>query len=495
MRDSAPRASEGGTELKAGAMSVGSIVFIVVATAAPLTSMAAAMPVAVAIGNGVGMPGTYLLAGCVLALFAIGYAAMSRHMTNAGAFFAYITVGLGRRFGMAGGLVAVLAYVLLTLYVVGLVGFFGNLVFLTELDLDIPWEVFSFGLLIFALAIGIRGIELSARLLGVMLILETGLLFLLDIATLITEGPGAFTLHALNPDTIFSGAPGIAFMFAFLSFIGFEATAIFGEEAEDPKRTVPRATMFAIGFITFTYLVSSWSIIAANGGDAAAALALEDPGNFTFNASASVLGEWSAHLMSWLLLTSLIALLMAIHNISSRYFMAFGREGVLPRALGRTHPRFKTPYLASVVQAAIVAAVVAVYALSGADPYLDLGNQTAGVGSLGVIALMAITSIAVIGFFWRRHDRNWWKHVIAPALAFCGLTAACYLILDNYELLTGSTSDLVNGLPWLLVIVALIGFVIGSLRPLRTPLDVFGTADGEPGGVHEAEEPEEALER
>lgn len=482
--DSPTRGSGGGNELKAGAMSTASIICIIVATAAPITAMAAVMPVAVAYGNGIGVPGTYLIAALVLGLFAVGYASMSRHVTNAGAFFAYITVGLGRRLGMAGGLVAVLSYNVLVLYAIGLVGYFGHQTFMSELGWDVPWQVFSLGVMAFALGAGLLGVELSARLLGVMLVLETGLLLLLDVAILFTEGPGAFPLSSLSPHEIFSGSVGIGFMFVFVSFIGFEAAAIFGEEAKDPRKTVPRATMLGIVFIGAVYLFSSWAIIAGSGGTDAQAVALEEPGLFVFAAAESMLGEWAGHVMSWLLLTSLIAVLMALHNMATRYLMAFGREGVLPKAFGRTHPRFQTPHVAACAQALFVLVVVVGYSLAGADPYLDLGNQTAGLGTLGLIALMAITSVAVIGFFWKRHDRHWWTHIVAPALAAVSLAVVCYLILDNYALLTGSTSEIVNGLPWLLLAVAALGFVIGWMRPLRTELDVFGTSDHRPGGVH-----------
>jgi amino acid transporter len=468
-------------ELKAGALGVGSIVFMVVATAAPLSAMIASMPIAVAYGNGIGVPGTYLLVGIILALFAVGYAAMSRHMTNAGAFFAYITVGLGRRLGMAGGLVAVLSYNMLALYVTGVLGFFANSVVLSELSINIPWEVFSFGLLAVVLVAGIRGIELNARVLAVLLVLETGLLLIFDVATLITEGPGVFSLDSFSPSSISSGSPGLAFLFVFLAFIGFEATAIFGEEAKDPKRTVPRATMIAIAFIAIVYLVTSWAAIGAMGGATAPAAALEEPGSFFFSATDSVLGGWSVHVMSWLLLTSLLAVMAAIHNMSTRYLMAFGREGVFPRSFARTHSRYQTPYIAAIAQAIFVAAVVAVYAIAGADPYLDLGNQTAGVGVLGVLSVMVVTSVSVVGFYWGRGDRNLWTHAIAPLLAALGLGYACYLVIHNYPLLTESTSDIVNRLPWMLVIVAVIGFTIGWVRPQRTKLDIFRAVDGESG--------------
>jgi hypothetical protein len=90
---------------------------------------------------------------------------------------------------------------------------------------------------------------------------------------------------------------------------------------------------------------------------------------------------------------------------------------------------------------------------------------------------MAVTSVAVIGFFLRRPDRHWWTHLVAPALAAIGLLIAVFLIVDNYALLTGSESAIVNGLPWLLVAVAVIGFIVGSVRPLRADVDVFGIGE------------------
>jgi amino acid transporter len=469
--------SDGKQGLKAGAMGVRSIVFMVVATAAPLTAMASAMPLALGLGNGIGVPGTYLAVAIVLALFAVGYAAMSRHLTNAGAFFAYVTVGLGPRFGIAAGLVAVLSYNVLVLYIVGLVGFFGSGILSTELGITIPWQAVSFGFLAAALVVGIIGVEINAHVLGVLLILETAMLVILDVVTFATKGPSAYPLSALSPTEIFSGSVGIGFMFVFISFIGFEATAIFGEEAKDPRRTVPRATKLAIALIGVVYLLTSWSLIAAAGAETAPAAALADPGNFVFNTAGSILGGWSVHVMSWLLLTSMIAVLFALHGMATRYLMAFGREGILPKALARTHSRFKTPHIAACVQAGVIAVAVLGYSVAGADPYLDLGNQTAGLGALGVIALMAVTSVAVIGFFLRRPDRHWWTHLVAPALAAIGLTIAVFLIVDNYALLTGSDSAIVNGLPWLLVVVAVIGFIVGSVRPLRADVDVFGIGE------------------
>jgi amino acid transporter len=462
-----------GERLRIGTVSPVGIVFMVVATAAPLTAMATALPLVVGLGNGVGAPGSYLLVALVLALFAVGYAAMSAHMTNAGAFYAYVTAGLGRPLGMAAGLIAVLAYNVLTLYVVGLVGFFAHQTFVDELGVDLPWWLYGGAALATALVLGIRGLELNVRVLGFLLIVETSLLMVFNVFTLARSGTAVLPPEAFSPSHVFSGSPGIALLFAVTCFIGFEATAIFGEEARDPRRTIPRATYLAIAFIGTLYVLTAWLIVGTNGGTNAGAVAGKDPGVYTFDALSAGLGGWSDDVVPWLLLTSLLAVLISLHNMSSRYLMAFGRSRVLPGALARTHPRFQTPYVAGYVQAAATALVAAVYALAGADPYLNLGSQTAGVGTLAVIVLMAACSFSVPFYFNRRGALQLWQHLIAPVAAGLALTFFAFLVVANYSLVSGSTSTLVNWLPALILIVGAIGFAIGLRRTDAAPLDAL----------------------
>ncbi|MBM7515061.1 APC family permease [Nocardioides nitrophenolicus] len=464
--------------LKADSITPWGIVFMVVATAAPLTAMATALPLVVGFGNGVAAPGTFLLVAVVLALFAVGYTSMSAHVVNAGAFYAYISAGLGRRIGMAAGLVAVVAYNVLTIYVVGLIGYFSQQTFEAQLGLDLPWWVFSALALAIAVVIGIRGVELNVRALGVILLVETGVLVLFDIVSIARHGLDVLPAQSFSPSEVMSGSPGLALLFAVTCFIGFEATAIFGEEARDPHRTVPKATYLAISVIGTLYVLTAWVLVGTNGGTDAGSVAAADPGVFTIDAMASVLGDGSTTVIDWLLLTSLLAVLMALHNMSSRYLMAFGREGVLPRYLAHTHPERQTPQAAGITQAALVAVVALVYVLAGADPYVDLGSQAAGIGSLSVIMLMALCSFSVPFYFRRRGAVRPWHHVIAPVAAGLALAYFSYVILDNYALVTGSDSDLVNAMPLLILATAVVGYVIGS-RQRRAPL-LDAVAQGDP---------------
>lgn len=468
-----------GGELKHGVMGAGSIAFLVIAAAAPLAAMVANVPLAIGLGDGKGVPGAFIVAGITLYLFSVGYAAMSRHITNAGAFFAYVSAGLGSRLGTAAGFVAIVSYNLLVVYLVGLLGYFGRSTVQAELHTTIPWEWFAFGSLALAGALAYYGIEIGTRVLTVLLAVEMSLLVAMDIGVLIKRGPGAFTPTSFSPHAVFSGAPGIGLTFAFLCFIGFEATAIFGEEAKDPRRTVPRATYIAIGTISVLYTVTSWAGVASVGGKTVKAFATGSNGASLFpDAAAAGLGGWAAHAMNWLVLSSLFATLIALHGMSSRYLFAFGREGLLPRGLGRTHPRYGSPGVAGAVQLAFTALVTLVYAVLHKDPYLDMAATLGSLATLGVVALQAAAAAAVVGFFRRRADRGIWSALIAPGLASLALVGVCILIVDNFSLITGKSSTLVGLMPWALLVVAAAGYLVGVVRPLRAPINVF--ADEQP---------------
>jgi amino acid transporter len=161
--------------------------------------------------------------------------------------------------------------------------------------------------------------------------------------------------------------------------------------------------------------------------------------------------------MTLLLCTSLFASWLALHNASSRYMFALGREGILPRYLGVAHGSHQAPSRASLAQTGVTAVVIAAFAIAGANPYLTVATSMLGFGTIGIVALQATACFAVIGFFRHRHERHWWRTLLAPLLGGIGLVAATVLIAANYATLTGSTSSVVNSLPWLLVLAGIAG--------------------------------------
>lgn len=102
-----------------GLLGTGDIIFMILACAAPMGVLAGIIPLALAFGNGAGMPGTQLLVCIVMLLFAMGYVRMIPHVRNAGAFYAYIALSLNKEAGVAAACVAFTAYVCATASVLG----------------------------------------------------------------------------------------------------------------------------------------------------------------------------------------------------------------------------------------------------------------------------------------------------------------------------------------------------------------------------------------
>ena len=445
------------SQLRRDAIGTGSLVFLVLAMAAPLVGFIFNLPLIIGFGVGVGAPGIFVAVAVVLFLFAVGYAAMSAHMSNAGAFYAYIARGLGTRLGLSAAYVALFSYTALLIGICGVFSYYAKSIVNDELHIDLPWQVWVAVLIVAVGVLAYRRVDVNARLLSVIFTCEILLALILDVAILFDEGLGAFTLDAFNPSKVFSNAPGVALTFAFATFIGFEATAIFAEETKDPKRTVPRATYFAVALVGAFFAIGSWALIAGVGASDAVAVTSKDPGTFVFTQMRTHVGSFAVHATNVLILTSLFGTSLGLHNAGARYLFALARDGVLPRPLAQTHPIQRSPWIATISQLSFIAVVVAIFAIAGADPLLLMGTSMVGVGTLGILSLMAVVGFAVIAFFWTRPERAPWPHVLAPLLGSAGLIGAIVLILHNYELVGHTTSDLLNRAPWLLIVLAVAG--------------------------------------
>jgi amino acid transporter len=315
----APQSPEGtaGGGLR-GSIGVIGIVFLVVAAAAPLTAIGGALPVMLAIGNGPGNPLAYVVAAVVLLLFSVGYAAMSRHVVDAGAFYTYVSKGLGARVGVGSAGLALLTYTAIQAGLYGLAGVTAEGLVVQYGGPDLPWWVWSFVLMAVVALLGYRNIDVGTKVLGVLLTLEIAVIAVVAVAVLVQGGANGIDFVSFTPSAFFSGAPGISIMFAIASFIGFEATAIYGEEARNPRRTVPLATYVAVVSIGAFYALSSWAIVLAFGSDGVVAAARADTAGLVFSAGAQYVHPVLADVMVVLLLTSLFAALLAFHNAISR---------------------------------------------------------------------------------------------------------------------------------------------------------------------------------
>lgn len=434
------------------------IVFFVVAAAAPLTAVVGASPAAFAFGNGAGVPGAFVLAGLLYLVFSVGFTAMSRHVGGAGAFYTYITQGIGKPAGVGGALMALVTYSAVQIAVYALFGVFmaGAI---APLGLDLPWWVWAYVVLLVVMVCGQRNIAFSGAILGVCMIAEIAILLLLDLGILFSGGgPEGIGFTSFAPATVFSPGLGVALVFVVGSFIGFEATAIFGEEAENPEKTIPRATYVAVLLITLFYAFSTWGIVQFYGPTKVQETAAAGLETFYFAASDAVLGAWASQIMNVLLITSLFACVLSFHNTLNRYFFALGREGLALRALGKVHEKHGSPHVAGLVQTAVAATILLLFILAGADPYAVVFSWMSALAVIGILAVQALVSVAIILFF-RRNATGYgvWTTMVAPAAALIGLVGSLLLVTSNLSLLSGSESLIVASFPYAMIAVGLAG--------------------------------------
>jgi amino acid transporter len=236
-----------------------------------------------------------------------------------------------------------------------------------------------------------------------------------------------------------SGSVAIALLFNFASFIGFEATTIYSEEARDPKRTVPRATYVAVLTIGVFYTLTTYLMVEGQG----AAGLQEYLGGLQPDPTAfrsTYIGVALTTVMSLLFISSVFAALLAFHNAVAQYLYALGREGLVPARLGRTNTKHLSPHTGSLSQSILAFVIVLIFVITGQDPVLALFTWLTQLGTLAIIVLMALASFAVVAFFApdRDLDRNVARTTVAPIVGGVAMTAVAIYAASQFRLLIGN---------------------------------------------------------
>lgn len=493
--------------LRKDAVGIVGVLFMAVATAAPITAMVGNVPIAVGFGNGAAAPAGYLVATIVLALFSLGYSAMAKHITATGAFYGFISHGLGRVVGMGAGALTTLAYVVFEASLVGIFAFFAHNFFSTHMGLDISWIWFAVVMLLANTTLTYFDVNLAVKVLGTFLISEIVMLLLMALSVIFTGGgPEGWSLDSLNPLNAFqnlqavvptpgstggtvavTGAAGIGLFFAFWSWVGFESTAMYGEESKDPKKMIPKAIMVAVLGVGIFYVFISWAALVGTGPNQAISLAQDGntAGNMFFGPVEEHLGHWAVIVFEFLLMTGSYACGMAFHNCAARYIYAISREDLIPglrRTLGATHAIHKSPHIAGFVQTAIATTIVFWFFLTGRDPYGQLYALMAIMGTTAIMIVQALTAFSCISYFHvqKRHPEsaNWFRTFLAPLLGGIGMIYVIWLLIENASFAAGSAaSDIVFKIsPWIVAITGVGGilFAVGAkyLAPKR--FDIIG---------------------
>ena len=446
------------------------VVFLVIAAAAPLAAMVGNVPLALGRGNGQGLPIAFVFATLILLSFSIGYAQMSKRVVNTGAFYTYIARSLGKPIGVGSAYLAVISYLAMSCGLAGGFGYFTSSA-LKSIGLSAPWWLISIiGIFIVAF-LTYRSIDLSAKVVGTLMVIEFLILIVFDFLGIAKHGAkalpsGSFTFHSFA-----TGSLAIAMMFAFTSFVGFESAALYGEETKEPEKTIPRASYIAVLSVGIFYIFTTWVIVGISGN-----LISEQQknlsGTFVLDLTKNIGGDLFYNFVGIFFCTSLLASFISLHNGAARYLFALGREGVLPKILGQYHPRHFSPFVGSFVATFVELLLTVLFLALRQDPYSFFAASMVGLGTLGIVALQALAALAVIFFFKNRRNRNLWKHIIAPGIGFIGLALAFVFASLNYSVLVNSKNLVIHYLTLILVLAFLSGLLWAVYLKRKKP-DIY----------------------
>ena len=474
--------------LKAGAVGLVGVLLMAVANAAPITAMSFNVPIAIGYGNGISASAGFLFATIVLTIFAVGFVSMARYITTAGAFYGFITQGLGQLWGMASGLIAAVAYIIFEASLVGGFSYFASEYVLKPAGINVNWMIIAaIGIIIIAV-LTYYSVTLAAGVLGVTLVLEVLLLGALGLSVLFKGGPDGYMFGEIVPPQnaftslpedafgtgVAAGVAAIGIFFAFWSWVGFETTAVYGEESKNPKRNVPIATMIAVIGLGLFYTFMSWMVVVGNGAAKSVEVSAgAAPVDLWLGLVDANLGGFMVLFYKILLVVGSFACAMAFHNAASRYIFAMGREsasGFLRRSIGSVNAKHGSPATASFVQSAITLVLCILFllftnvyiegeAVPELVPYVNVYGLLALIGTAMILIVQTITSFAVISFFWVKkvHKGNVIATLICPILGALGMLYALWLLWSNRNFAAGLAAD---SLVFTLMPVYVIGLLV-----------------------------------
>lgn len=465
--------------LRANRLGTAGLLLSVLAASAPLMTVAGVMPTVYGVMGIVGQPLLYVILGVVLVLFSVGYAEMSRHVHNAGAFYAYIARGLGPTAGAGASLVALVAYNAMQVGIYGLFGFEVSNLFGTYLDTSVAWWIPALAGAVLVAVLGWLKIDLNAKVLGVLLLIEVTLVLIFDVSAVADPSKEGLSLHAFNPDTLTGAGFGTALCFCIAAFVGFEQAPVYAEETNRPHVIVQRVMFLGVGISALFLAIGAWALSLAAGPSSIVAASGKEGPNLLFGLTEGLLGKTFTDVLHVLYVTGMFAAMLSFHNVVARYAFAMGREGLLPARFGRTSKSSGAPSAGSVLQSVFSIVVILIFALTDdkpvgdpTAPVLHLFTWMGNIGAFGVILLMAAAAFAVIAFFVKRGagGAQAWR-LISSGLAGVALVVVAVYTVKDFDVLVGAGpgSSLSWILPAIIGVVLVGGLVLGLVLRATKP--------------------------
>ena len=405
-------------------------------------------------GSG-GMVALAYAVGMLAMMFtAASYSQMSRAFPMAGSVYTYAGRGIHQGVGFLAGWLILLDYIL----VPGLLYLIASIA-MNSLVSGIPVGIWLVGFVILNTVVNYLGIEMTAKVNRVMLVAELIVLAIFIVIGIVAlaQGKGrGFDFSPLYNKTTFSW--GLVFgsvSIAVLSFLGFDGISTLAEENREAAKAIGRSMVAALLLAGTLFIVQTW-VASLLVTDPAKLISQGDPNGTSFYDAARVAGgPWLASLtalataIAWGFANSLVA-----QAATSRLLFAMARDRQLPSFLSKVSAKHRVPVNATLVVAGI-SLVLGLYMASRSDG-ITLLSSLVNFGALTAFLVLHVS--VIVHYFVRRGSRDWWRHLISPALGF--------LILA-FVVVNAKVAAQTLGFVWLAIgVVILLGLVLTGRKPV-----------------------------
>lgn len=393
------------------------------------------------IASGGMTPLVYIVGFVAISFTAMSYMRMSKRFPIAGSVYSYVQRGINPHVGFVAGWLILLDYVFVPALLLVMVANWG-----VALIPGSPWYLWVVVFVIFNTFVNIRGVQMTKGVDWIIFVVEiVALIAFIAIGTNFVLGGGG--AGALTLDPIYQpGKVDLAFIatacsIACLSFLGFDGMSTLAEETVRPEKTIGKGIIIALCIMVVVFVAQTY-VAALIQPD----ITKIDPEMAFFDGALLAGGPL---LQKALLMVNIVAVgianIMNAQMASSRLLYSMGRDGVIPRIFGKVHPKYKTPWVASLV----LGCVSLILPL-----FLGMAELTRLV-NFGALSSFILLNFAVFLFFFVKEKKrstfgNVVKYFICPWL---GIGILVY-VFTGFDQMTYAV-----GIAWLVI-----GLVVGAVK-------------------------------
>jgi len=414
---------------------------------------------------GVSSPFAFILGTIGIALMALTLAEFAKRVTSAGGFYKFVTLAFGSHAGFVIGVLLLFAYVLQSPLNINLFGGFVSNALQTDFGISVPWWLLMVGVVVLVGILAWYSVHTSMQFDIAFLIAEVSVVVILLLLMIFEGGDSGQIPEAFTPSHSPEGYGGIgmAFVYIVFAYFGFESCLTVAEEVHHPRRNLPIALVGSVVLAGLWFTFAMYAVVVGYGSGhmdklASATAPMHD-------LAVRYIGNWYSNLVDLAAISAIIAVLLAIHTANFRVLYSLGRDGLLPKALGRTHPKHKTPHIA-IIAYSIGTLVVGFFAGVAWGPMNAFGN-IGYLSSLGMLPVFIVTSVALPVFIRKQYPKDFslLLHGVSPALSVLIFLAAIWLSINPWP------SPPLNTFPWVVVAVIVLAVIWGAvLKGRNSPM-------------------------